>query len=140
MTVFPAPAAEGVIISFGKKYRYEIADVFHESIIANSDQNISTSHRCHSESTMLQFRYVEIHVRGNGSPKGLEVRATIGHGPATRFLRSGSVFPVVYAADTGDRSQPTFCEVHISHNFLHIFYHIVRYWTGLLSPAILKHT
>ena len=140
MTVFPAPAAEAVTISFGKKYRYEIADVFHESTIANSDQNISTSHRCHSVSTMPQFLYAEIYVRVNGSPKGLEVKATFGHAPATCLLRSGSVFPGVYAVDIVNRSQPTFFEVHISHNLLHIFYHIVRYCICLMSPAILKHT
>jgi hypothetical protein len=52
---------------------------------------------------MIQFRYVEIHVRGCGSSRDLEVKATSGRAAAICRLKSGSVFPIVYA-DIGDRS------------------------------------
>ena len=116
-------------------------DVFREPIRENLNQKTSILHSCHFQSTMLPFRRAENHERGCGSSTDLEVKASFGHPAVTcRLLKSRSVSLVVYA-DVGDKNKPTFCLVQFAHNFLHNFYHPVRYSVGLLPLVVIKkHT
>ena len=89
---------------------------------------------------MFPFRRAENHVQGCGSSMDPEVKASSGRHAATcRLFKSQSVFLVVYVK-IEHRNRPTFCLVQIGHDFLHSFYHPIRYSIGLSPLTILKHT
>jgi hypothetical protein len=89
---------------------------------------------------MFPFRRAENPVRGCGSSTDPEVKASSGRPDATRrLLKLRSVFLVVYV-DTGHRNKPTFYLVQFAHDFLHSFYHPVRYSIGLSPLVIMKRT
>ena len=90
---------------------------------------------------MFPFRCAEIHARGCGSSTDPEVKANSGRPAATcSLLKSRSVFLVVDVDTEHNGNTRTFCTVQFVHDFLHGFYHQVRYSIGLLQQAILKHT
>ena len=89
---------------------------------------------------MFPSRYAEIHVRVYDSSRGLEARASFERPAVTyRLLKSFSIPDRLYA-DNEYRKLPTFCLVHFRHDFLHNFYHAVRYSTRLLSQDTSRHT
>jgi hypothetical protein len=59
----------------GRHCRWTVAAISHGSIGGNSDQNTSTWRMFRHESTMLRFRYVEIHEQCCNFFKDLEARA-----------------------------------------------------------------
>ena len=116
-------------------------DVSRESIRVKWNQRTSIRYKLHLESTMFPFRHAENLVRGYDSSRGPEVKASSGRpAAACPLLKSRSVSLVIYV-DIGYKNRPTLCLVQFTHDFLHSFYHPVRYSIGLLPLlVIMKHT
>ena len=85
-TLFPAPATDVKIMSSKESMREQNTHVSHVAIRANLVQKISTLRMFHHESTMLQFRCVEIHRRCCDSSTDLGVRAIFAYFVAIRHL------------------------------------------------------
>jgi hypothetical protein len=120
---------------FWKEAPIRNANVFRESTRGNWNQKTSILRKRHLESTMSRFHHDEIHARGYDSSTDPEVKASFGRLAATcRLLKPRSVFLVVYVG-IEDRNKPTFCLIQFVHDFLHRFYHPVRYCIGRLEPA-----
>ena len=96
MTLFPAPAGRGNNLQFQERIRVRNTDVFRESIGESLDRKISILHKRHLESTMLQFRYAEIHEPGYGSSRDLEVKATAERPAVTCRLKVGFRVPSMW--------------------------------------------
>ena len=88
-TLFPAPATDVKIMSSNKSMRAQNTHVSHVAIRANLAQNISTLRKFHYESTMSQFRCVEIHGRCGDSSTDLGERAIFAYFVAIRHLLGG---------------------------------------------------
>ena len=85
--LFPAPAAEAIIISYRKVYSAKYCtDVFHGSIIVSLHQKTSIPHGCHLQPTIFRFRRAEIHAPGYDSSMDPVVIASSGRLAATCCL------------------------------------------------------
>ena len=85
-TLFPAPATDVKIMSSKGSMRAQNTHVSHVAIRANLPRKISTLRKFHHESTMLQFRCVEIHGRYCDSSTDLGERAIFACFVAIRHL------------------------------------------------------
>jgi len=88
-TLFPAPATDAKTISSKGSMSAQKTHVSHVAIRENLAQKISTSRKFHHESTMLQFRCVEILGRCCGSSTDLGERAIFAYFVAIRHLLGG---------------------------------------------------
>ena len=89
---------------------------------------------------MLRFRRAEIHVRGCGSSTDPEVKASYGRPSATCHLLRVALSIPDRLCGYRTENKPTFFLVQFAYNFLHNFYHPVRFSIGMVPPSILKHT
>ena len=102
-TLFPAPATDVKTMSSKGSMRAQNTHASHVAIRANLAQNISTLRTFHHESTMLQFRCVEIHGRYCDSSTDPAERAIFACFVAIRHLL-GSVKLSDFVANRGLRN------------------------------------
>ena len=88
-TLFPAPAAHiKKIMKSMQILKAQVTDVSHGSIEGRLNQNTSTSRKLHHESTMTQFRHVEIREQCCDSSTDPGEKATLVGFPAIHHLQS----------------------------------------------------